>query len=132
VEIDAAATQQRIALLRRYVAGHLLREETFICPHFAECRRSRRPGDTFREGIMSHVGKRFDLRIEGRPLRIVVVGQESGWSKGPGAQKRRRLVSLDARYHAVHIDCDRWITVVDRECPRPRSILELVAEELKA
>jgi hypothetical protein len=56
----------------------------------------------FREGIMSHVGRRFDLTIDGRPLRIVVVGQESGWPKGAGARRRGRRVSLETRYEAVH------------------------------
>jgi hypothetical protein len=55
-----------------------------------------------REGIMSHVGRHFDLTIGGRPLRIVVVGQESGWPKGPVKRNLGRLVSLDARHHAVY------------------------------
>lgn len=51
---------------------------------------------------MSHLGRHFDVTIGGRPLRIVVVGQESGWPRGPGARKRGRLVSLETRYQVVH------------------------------
>jgi len=90
---------------------HLLGDEALICPNFSACRRSRKPGDAFREGIMSHVGKRFDLKTGRRHLRIVVVGQESGWSKGPGAESRRRLVSVAERYHAIHD-----VTCLERRC----------------
>jgi hypothetical protein len=51
---------------------------------------------------MSHVGRRYDLAIGGRPLRVVVVGQESGWPKGPGARRWGRRVSLETRYEVVH------------------------------
>jgi hypothetical protein len=51
---------------------------------------------------MSHVGRHFDLEIGGRPLRIVIVGQESGWPKGPGARRRGRRVTLEKRYEIVH------------------------------
>ncbi len=51
---------------------------------------------------MSHVGRHFDLRVGDRPLRIVVVGQESGWPKARGTAKFGRKVSLETRYHAVH------------------------------
>ena len=99
IEVDLHGTRRRCARLDRYVAQNLLDDGAFLCPHFKECRRSRRPGDAFREGVMSHVGRRFDLRIGGRPLRIVVVGQESGWAKAPAL---RRRVSLESRSWAVH------------------------------
>jgi hypothetical protein len=102
IEADLQATRRRIARLRRYVAGNLLTDQAFICPHYQQCKHSRHPGDVFREGIMSHVGRHLDLFLAGRPLRVVVVGQESGWTKGPGARKRRRRVSLDTRYQAIH------------------------------
>lgn len=51
---------------------------------------------------MSHVGRRYDLAVGGRPLRIVVVGQESGLPKGAGAHGRERRVSLETRYEAIH------------------------------
>jgi len=69
VEVDLRGTRRRRAQLRRYVAQNLLDDGDFLCPTFKECRRSHRPGDVFREGIMSHVGKRFDLKIDGRSAR---------------------------------------------------------------
>jgi uracil-DNA glycosylase len=51
---------------------------------------------------MSHVGRRFDLLVDGRPQRVVVVGQESGWPKGAGLEQLRRRVTLESRYHHVH------------------------------
>jgi hypothetical protein len=41
---------------------------------------------------MSHVGRRYDLRLGGKPLRVVVVGQEA-----PGEK-----LSMEQRYRAVH------------------------------
>jgi hypothetical protein len=80
------------------VESNLLSEGQFICPRFQQCRKSRSEGDAFREGIMSHVGRRFDLTLGGKPLRIVVVGQESGLPKDPRATAFVRRVSLEARY----------------------------------
>ena len=95
VVVDLSATRNRIRRLRRYVDSNLLNQDGFICAAQEECRSSCRPGDAFREGTMSHVGHRFDLRLGGRPLRIVVVGQESGWPKDPRLEKSVRRVSLD-------------------------------------
>lgn len=41
---------------------------------------------------MSHVGRRYDLRLGEKPLRVVVVGQEA-----PGEK-----LSMEQRYRAVH------------------------------
>ncbi|WP_055404851.1 MULTISPECIES: hypothetical protein [unclassified Mycobacterium] len=100
ITADRAATRSRIAKLRRYVEKNLLTETDFVCSHQADCRHSCRPGDSFREGTMSHVGRHFDLRADGKPLRIVVVGQESGFPKGAPALQSH--VTLDARYQQVH------------------------------
>jgi hypothetical protein len=59
------------------------------------------PGDRFFEGQMSHVGHRFDLRVNGRPLRVVVVGQEMGWPREPGARSVASLVSLERRHGMI-------------------------------
>lgn len=99
IEVDVTASQARRRRLHRYVASNLLSDGQFLCPSHDACRASRRDGDDFREGTMSHLGRRFDLTRDGRPLRIVVVGQESGLSKDPSF---RRRVDLDLRYHQVH------------------------------
>jgi hypothetical protein len=46
----------------------------------------------FREGTMSHVGRRFDLLRGDKPLRVVVVGQEAA----------DRKVTLEDRYRQIH------------------------------
>jgi hypothetical protein len=102
IEFDTRATRNRIQRLRRYVDSKLLYSTGFICSAQEECRSSCSPGDAFREGTMSHVGKRFDLRLNGRPLRIVVVGQESGWPKDPKLQHLARQVTMEDRYRQIH------------------------------
>ena len=99
IEVNMAATRARLRKLSDYVTENLLADGDFLCTHHAACLTSPHPGDDFREGTMSHVGRRFDLRRNGRPLRIVVVGQESGRPQNPALQK---LVDLDARYRQVH------------------------------
>lgn len=99
--VDLPATRRRITRLQQYVAGNLLSDGEFICQHFQQCVESRRAGDDFREGIMSHVGRRFDLTLDGQPLRIVVVGQESGLPKGPSVATFGRRVTLEVRYRQV-------------------------------
>ena len=50
---------------------------------------------------MSHVGRRFDLVRGGKPLRVLVVGQESRVAEGSqlamGSQGR-----IKARHHQIH------------------------------
>lgn len=99
LEVDPHATRRRIRKLAKYVDSKLLADGEFVCPSYCSCSQSRQPGDVFREGIMSHVGHRFDLVRGGLPLRIVVVGQESGLPKRPEFASR---VSLEARYRQTH------------------------------
>lgn len=102
IEVDLGATRNRIARLRRYVEANLLSHDEFICTAVDECRSSCRAGDAFREGTMSHVGKHFDLRLDGRPLRIVVVGQESGLPTDPKLSRLDSHVGLVDRYLQIH------------------------------
>ena len=102
VEVDLRATRNRIRRLRRYVDSNLLHEDDFICTAQEQCRGSCRPGDAFREGTMSHVGRCFDLSVDDKPLRIVVVGQEAGLPKDRQLQHLASRVSLDDRYHQIH------------------------------
>jgi hypothetical protein len=101
ISVDPAATRHRITQLRRYVKRTVLDGDDFLCPSFETCRGSINPGHQFREGTMSHVGRRFDLALGGKPLRVLVVGQESGLPKDPSSPWGRK-VSLEARYHQIH------------------------------
>jgi hypothetical protein len=122
VECDTAATRRRIKRLRRYVTTNLLNSDRFICPHAKGCKASCTDGEVFRPGTMSHVGHRYDLLLNGKELRIVVVGQESGWPKGPGSTAKASKVSLAARYAAVHADTGlnrRYYATADYEGRNP-------------
>lgn len=71
-------TQERKCRLDQYVQENLLASDnTFICSRFQECSDSRKEF-WFYKGQMSHVGKHYDLEVDGRPMRIVLVGQEYG------------------------------------------------------
>ena len=101
ISVDIPATRRRIARLRRYVRRTLLDGDEFLCSHLDACQGSIKSGHPFREGTMSHVGRRYDLVLGGKPLRILVVGQESGLPKDPRSPWGRR-VSLEARHHQLH------------------------------
>ena len=92
---DRAATQRRMTELRAYMSRNVLRGREFICSSYAECSSSIEPGCSFTEGQLSHVGRYFDLTRDGKPLRVVVVGQEVGASGSP-------RTSLAQRYRAIH------------------------------
>ena len=77
ITVDLAATEDRRRRLQKFADDLFFHGNEFVCPHLDQCRGSRRPGDVFFEGTMSHVGRRFDLRLGDEPLRVVVVGQES-------------------------------------------------------
>ena len=74
-------TRERIRLLEDYVRAELLSAEgSFICSSYAECRASR-AGFPFHQGQMNHVGRHYDLEVEGRAMRIAVLGQEYGQAR---------------------------------------------------
>ena len=91
---DTAATARRLATLEAYMEANVLSPAGFCCASEAACRESLRPGVEMAEGQLSHLGHHFDLTRNGRPLRVVVVGQEDG-----GLVDH---VSLQARYERIH------------------------------
>lgn len=55
---------------------------------------------------MSHVGRRYDLRLGDKPLRVVVVGQEAAEAR----------VSMDKRYNDIHnVSGLQWRYYADAE-----------------
>ena len=92
IESNPRRTEARVRKLEEYVRCNLLYSERFICKHFEDCRASAQP--SFYEGQMSHVGRHFDLVVEGRELRIVVVGQEYG-QKCTRVDLERRTEMID-------------------------------------
>lgn len=100
IYVDLPRTRRRIARLGEYVEANLLRNGRFICPHRTECQSSALARKhIFLPGTMSHVGRRYDLRLGDKPLRIVVVGQEAA----PKTHlKPHKPISLDERYRHIH------------------------------
>ena len=77
IESNPAKTAERVARLENYAQRYLLADGTFLCRHYAQCRASRPPPRyEFNEGQLSHIGRHYDLIVDGRETRIVVVGQE--------------------------------------------------------
>ena len=99
ISVDVAGSRRRRQRLRRYIRRTLLDDE-FLCPYFESCLGSIQPGYQFREGTMSHVGLRYELVRNGKPLRVMVVGQESGLPKDPASLWGRK-VTMEARRDQV-------------------------------
>jgi len=94
LEADPAATARRLQALRAYMEANVLGPDGFCCTSYSTCLGSIGPRERFFEGQLSHVGHHYDLHLNGRPLRIVVVGQEYGGT--------RTSISLQDRYEELH------------------------------
>ena len=93
IRSDPEKTKERIRRLEGYIRKNLLSAEgAFICDRFSQCRESR-SGFPFYPGQMSHIGDHYDLVVDGRPMRIVLVGQEYGQAK--------KCVGLSARSEMI-------------------------------
>lgn len=95
ISSDIEATRRRRRRFRYYMNGNVLREKDFVCSSWDECESSVPSTRSFTEGQLSHLGKHFDLSTDGRPLRVVVVGQEVGARGGP-------RITMARRYARVH------------------------------
>jgi hypothetical protein len=93
-QADTAATAARLSTLEAYMGANVLSPARFCCATQNACFESLGPGVEMAEGQLSHLGHHYDLARDGKPLRIVVVGQEDGGLIGH--------VSLQARYDRIH------------------------------
>ena len=92
-------TKERVRCLEGYIQKNLLSDGgSFICEYFAQCRESRIEFP-FHEGQMSHIGKHYDLEVDGHPTRIVLVGQEYG--------KTQKCVSLSKRSERISLSAEK-------------------------
>jgi hypothetical protein len=62
----------------------------FGCKSFGQCKESH--PFHFTEGQLHHVGKRYDLSCNDKPIRVMVVGQDAGYPK---------QISLEERYSSL-------------------------------
>lgn len=96
---DPVASARRREALKAYMDEHVLGPRGFCCASYAACSGSTREGDRFFEGQLSHVGRHYDLELDGRSLRVVVVGQEVG---APRNGIDPSHVTMDRRSRGVH------------------------------
>lgn len=75
------------------MAAHVLGHRGMVCASYVDCVQSHR--GQFFEGQLHHVGRHFDAFLDGRPLRVLVVGQEYG--------NRPARVTLSDRYQDVAV-----------------------------
>ncbi len=90
---DLRRTEIRRKELKQYLDRYVLKEDEFRCEHCRECKHSARKG-RFYEGQLPYLGKFYDLDMDGKPFRIVYVGQEMG--------RPNRHVSLKEIYKHHH------------------------------
>jgi len=88
VNANDKSTKKYISEIKRYMKRNVLNNNKFICCHYRECKKSY-SGDFF-EGQSYHIGKFYDVKINKKPFRIMVVGQELG--------RRKRKLTIDDRY----------------------------------
>ncbi|MFC0505715.1 hypothetical protein [Micromonospora costi] len=102
VASDTAATAGRARRLAEYMGQHVLAVSgTCVCRRLGSCQRAvlfdrrgtSRPEVDFAAGQLSHVGRHYDLMLDGVPCRILVIAMETA--------RLRESVTLDQRYVEV-------------------------------
>ncbi|MGN9804756.1 hypothetical protein [Micromonospora sp. L32] len=102
VASDASATAGRVDQLRRYMAEQVLGPSgDCVCRKLGSCQRAvlfdgrgaRRPEVEFAAGQLSHVGRHYDLMLDGAPSRILVIAMDTA--------RLRESVSLEQRHAEV-------------------------------
>lgn len=91
-------TQIRKEKLQEYVRSHLISSSgEFICTDYRECCASRK-SFYFHEGQTSHLGRHYDLEIDGCPTRIVIMGVHYGQPREcVDLEERREMISERAQ-----------------------------------
>lgn len=74
---DRARTAERTESLGAYFKDAVFHGTVFTCPNASGCLASRGSQGLI-TGQLHHVGGDYDLTIDGRPIRIAVIGQEYG------------------------------------------------------
>ncbi len=98
---DNADRLQRYNRLKDYLSAALYEEDRrFKCTHHLACAASCKDGKTLQTGEAPGVGDYYSLMVDGKPLRIVVVGISIGWVDV--ATDGKILHSLEERTRKVH------------------------------
>lgn len=109
---DTQKTNQRLAQLQAFLNDKVLDSTTkeFRCSHANDCKASARSGPDrdFFSGQLRHVGYKYDLMANGKPLRVVVIGKSYG---GMGdADRGEKHCDLDKRYDMI-MDVSKYSVV---------------------
>lgn len=91
LEASPQATESRSEALNAYLSTNVLAGSEFLCGYYRSCQESH--PHAFYEGQLHHVGKYYDLSADGRPYRLMIVGQEYGHPD--------RHVDLEQRYKMI-------------------------------
>ncbi len=78
LEFDKLRTRRRVLELQQYYEKSVLVGQRFICPLYGKCSKSISQGLSFYEGQLSHVGCNYDLKKDGKELRLVITGISYG------------------------------------------------------
>lgn len=97
---DREDSLRRYNRLNEYLISALYEEERFTCAHHRSCAASCKGGKVLQTGEAPGVGPCYSLIVDGKPLRIVVVGISVGWESGTVSGKI--LHSLEQRTNGVH------------------------------
>jgi hypothetical protein len=76
ISADELATKARIEKLKCYMDTEIFNDGTFLCSCYKDCKNSH--NSLLYKGPLRHLGKKYDLTINGKSIRIMVVGQELG------------------------------------------------------
>jgi hypothetical protein len=88
-----AATQGRYDDLAAYMQKNVLAPHGFCCASESSCRGSLKPALEFSPGQLSFLGRHYDLAVEGVPLRILVLGMDTGRTDASvGLDQRRQQI----------------------------------------
>ncbi|WP_224401830.1 hypothetical protein [Pseudonocardia sp. ICBG1034] len=83
---EPSTTSARISRLNDYFSRKVLADGEMICGNASECKRSalstnrgtKRPGVSYAQAQLPHVGQHFDLFEDDVPIRTLVIGMEMG------------------------------------------------------
>ena len=90
ITFDDSTTGQRIHRLEDYYERKVLQGSNFICGSYASCKAAIKPPIHFYEGQLSYMGNKYDMKIDGKPLRIVMSGISYGYGPPKVSMAQRR------------------------------------------
>ena len=76
ISANETNTKKRFKLISTYLEKNVCKDNKFICPNKTKCRKSHQ--GIFGKAQFHHIGKKYDLKMNDKELRIVIVGQEFG------------------------------------------------------